>query len=61
MLCVDEKTSLQPWTRIVPTLAAQPGYPVWVEHAYIRQDALNLSAGFGTCTCKVYATMAEPK
>jgi hypothetical protein len=31
-LCVDEKTSLQPRTRTAPTVAAQPGRPVRVEH-----------------------------
>ena len=31
-LCVDEKTRLQPRTRKAPTLAAQPGRPVRVEH-----------------------------
>jgi len=45
VLCVDEKTSLQPRTRQAPTLAAQPGQPVRVEHAYARKGALNLLAG----------------
>jgi len=61
VLCVDEKTSLQPRTRKAPTLAAQPGQPVRVEHEYIRKGALNLFAGFDTRTGKVYATTAERK
>ena len=61
VLCVDEKTSLQPRTRQAPTLAAQPGQPVRVEHEDIRKGALNLFAGFDTRTGKVYATTAERK
>ena len=61
VLCVDEKTSLQPRTRQAPTLAAQPGQPVRVEHEYVRKGALNLFAGFDTRTGKVYATTAERK
>ena len=61
VLCVDEKTGLQPRTRKSPTLAAQPGRPVRVEHEYKRKGALNLFAGFDTRTGKVYATTAERK
>ena len=61
VLCVDEKTRLQPRTRNAPTLAAQPGQPVRVEHEDTRQGALNLFAGFATRTGKVYATTAERK
>lgn len=61
VLCVDEKTSLQPRTRKAPTLAAQPGLPVRVEHEYPRKGALNLIAGFDTRTGKVYATTASRK
>lgn len=61
VLCVDEKTSLQPRTRQAPTLVAQPGQPVRVEHEYARKGALNLFAGFDTRTGKVYATTAERK
>jgi transposase len=61
VLCVDEKTSLQPRTRKAPTLAAQPGHPVRVEHEYTRKGALNLFAGFDTRTGTVYATTAERK
>jgi transposase len=61
VLCVDEKTSLQPRTRKSPTLPAQPGMPVRVEHEYQRKGALNLFAGFDTRTGKVYAHTAERK
>jgi transposase len=61
VLCVDEKTSLQPRTRKAPTLAAQPGRPVRVEHEYTRKGALHLFAGFDTRTGTVYATTAERK
>jgi transposase len=61
VLCVDENTSLQPRTRKAPTLAAQPGRPVRVEHEYTRKGALNLFAGFDTRTGTVYATTAARK
>lgn len=61
VLCVDEKTSIQPRPRKTGTLAAQPGQPVRVEHEYARKGALNLFAGFDTRTGTVYATTAERK
>ncbi len=61
VLCVDEKTSLQPRPRLSPTLPARPGRPVRVEHEYRRQGALNLFAAFDTRTGKVYAHTAERK
>jgi transposase len=61
VLCVDEKTSLQPRTRKSPTLPAQPGQPVRVEHEYERKGALNLFAAFDTRTGHVYAQTAERK
>ena len=61
VLCVDEKTSLQPRTRKSPTLPARPGMPVRVEHEYERKGALNLFAAFDTRTGKVYAHTAERK
>jgi transposase len=61
VLCVDEKTSLQPRTRKSATLPAQPGQPVRVEHEYERKGALNLFAAFDTRTGKVYAHTAERK
>jgi hypothetical protein len=48
VLCVDEKTSLQPRPRKAPPLAAQPGQPVRVDHESTRPGALNLLAGFDT-------------
>jgi transposase len=61
VLCVDEKTSLQPRPRKAPTLAAQPQRPVRVEHEYRRCGALNLFAAFDTRTGKVYGMTAERK
>jgi transposase len=61
VVCGDEKTRLQPRTRQAPTLAAQPGQPVRVEHEYTRQGALHLLAGCDTRTGKVSATTAERK
>jgi transposase len=61
VLCVDEKTSLQPRTRKSPTLPAQPGMPVRVEHEYERKGALNLFSAFNTRTGKVYGHTAERK
>lgn len=61
VLCVDEKTSLQPRTRKSPTRPAQPGQPVLVEHEYERKGALNLFAAFDTRTGKVYGHTAERK
>lgn len=49
VLCVDEKTSLQPRTRTSPTRPALPGgIPVQIEHEYQRKGALNLLAAFDT-------------
>jgi hypothetical protein len=54
VLCLDEKTSLQPRTRTVETLPAQPGLvPVRVEHEYQRKGALQLFAAFDICTGEV--------
>jgi transposase len=61
VLCVDEKTSLQPRPRQSPTLAAQPRRPVRVEHEYGRCGALNLFAAFDTRSGKVYGRTAERK
>ncbi len=61
VLCVDEKTSLQPRPRKSPTKAARPGLPVRVEHEYERKGALNLFAAFDTRTGKVYGHTAERK
>jgi transposase len=61
VLCVDEKTSLQPRPRLSPTLPAQPDRPVRVEHEYQRKGALNLFAAFDTRSGKVYARTADRK
>jgi transposase len=61
VVCVDEKTSLQPRPRKTPTKPACPGRPVQVEHEYGRCGALNLFAAFDTRTGKVYAYAAERK
>jgi transposase len=61
VLCVDEKTSLQPRPRKTPTKPACPGRPVQVEHEYGRCGALNLFAAFDTRTGKVYGYTAERK
>jgi transposase len=54
VLCLDEKTSLQPRTRTQATKPAKPGKPVRVEHEYTRKGALNLFAAFDTRTGRVY-------
>lgn len=61
VLCVDEKTSLQPRTRKTPTRPAQPGQPVRLEHEYQRKGALNLFAAFDTRTGTVWGMTAERK
>ncbi len=61
VLCVDEKTSLQPRPRQAPTLPAQPKLPVRVEHEYQRKGALNLFAAFDTRTGKVWGQTYERK
>lgn len=49
VLCLDEKTSLQPRTRTTETRPPQPGpVPAHLEHEYIRKGALNLFAAFDT-------------
>jgi transposase len=54
VICVDEKTSLQPRPRLHATRPALPGRPNQVEHEYRRDGALNLFAGFDTRTGRVY-------
>jgi hypothetical protein len=61
VLSLDEKTSLQPRTRLAPTRPARPGQPVRVEHEYKRGGALNLFAAFDTRRGHVYATTAPRK
>ena len=54
VLCVDEKTSIQPRPRLAPTRPAQPDRPVLLEHEYKRAGALNLLAAFDTRSGRVY-------
>ena len=54
VLCLDEKTSLQPRPRNKPTKPAKPEKPVHVEHEYSRNGALNLFAAFDTRSGVVY-------
>jgi len=54
VLCVDEKTSIQPRPRLAPTKPAQPDRPVQVEHEYKRAGALQLFGAFDTRTGGVY-------
>jgi hypothetical protein len=61
VLCTDEKTSVQPRTRLSPTRPARPGHPARVEHEYKRCGALNLFAAFDTRSGHVYATTARRK
>lgn len=61
VLCLDEKTSLQPRSRLAATRPTRPGQVTLVEHEYKRKGALNLFAAFDTRTGKVYATTKERK
>jgi transposase len=61
VLSLDEKTSLQPRTRLARTRPARPGQPVRVEHEYKRGGALNLFAAFDTRRGHVYAATAPRK
>jgi transposase len=62
VLSVDEKTSLQPRSRLAPTKPAQPGLvPNYVEHEYQRKGALQLFAAFDTRTGKVYGRCFDRK
>lgn len=61
VLCVDEKTNLQPRPRKAKTLPAKPKLAVRVEHEYERKGALNLFAAFDTRTGKVWGQTYERK
>jgi transposase len=62
VLCLDEKTSLQPRTRTSPTRPAQAGnVPVRLEHEYVRKGALNLFAAFNTRTGEVTGILRRRK
>ncbi len=55
VICVDEKTNLQPRPRLAATLPARPGQPIRLENEYKRVGALHLFAAFDTRTGQVYA------
>ena len=62
VLCVDEKTSLQPRTRTSATRPARAlNEPVRVEHEYVRQGALNLFAALDTRTGEVTGILRRRK
>jgi transposase len=62
VLCVDEKTSLQPRPRLHPTKPAQTGNrPNLVEHEYRRDGALQLFAAFDTRSGMVYGKSYDRK
>src|SRR6516165_11603087 len=59
VLCVDEKTNLQPRTRKARTLPPQPGRPMLVENEYERKGAVHWFAAFDTRSGKVYPCTGE--
>jgi len=61
VLCLDEKTNLQPRPRLAPTLPSLPKRPTRVEHEYKRAGALHLFAAFETRTGQVTALTAVRK
>lgn len=62
VVCVDEKTSLQPRTRTSSTRPARvPNEPVRLEHEYVRKGALNLFAAFDTRTGEVTGILRPRK
>jgi len=62
VLCLDEKTSLQPRPRIHATKPALPGNkPNLLEHAYKRAGALQLFAAFDTRSGKLYGQCYDRK
>jgi transposase len=61
VLCLDEKTNLQPRPRLALTKPSRPGSPTRLEHEYKRAGALHLFAAFDTRTGYVYAQTARRK
>jgi len=61
VLSMDEKTNLQPRPRTAPTLPAQAGKPIRLEHEYRRKGAVNLFAAFDTRSGHVYAAVTSRK
>jgi transposase len=61
VLCLDERTNLQPRPRLAPTLAARPALLTRLEHEDQRKGALHGCAACDTRTGKVYARTATRK
>ena len=62
VLCLDEKTSLQPRTRSTPTRPPQPGLvPAHLEQEYTRKGALQLFAAFDTRSGEVTGILRRRK
>jgi len=62
VLCLDEKTSLQPRTRSSATRPPLPGLvPARLEHEYARKGAIHLIAAFNTRTGKVTGILRRRK
>jgi transposase len=62
VLCLDEKTSLQPRTRSAATRPPQPGLvPARVEHEYQRKGALQLFAAFDISSGEVLGLLRRRK
>jgi transposase len=61
VLCIDEKTSLQPRQRCAPTSPPRPGVRMRLEHEYQRAGALNLFATFDTRTGRVLGMTSARK
>ena len=62
VLCLDEKTSLQPRTRSTPTRPPQPGLvPAHLEHEYTRKGALQLFAAYNTRSGEVTGILRRRK
>ena len=54
VVCADEKTSLQPRTRLHPTQPPAPGQPMRVEHEYARGGALAYLAAWDVHRAKLF-------
>lgn len=61
VLCLDEKTSIQPRPRTAPTKPARPGAAVRVEAEYKRCGATNLLGALDTRTGQVLAVCRRRK
>lgn len=61
VLCLDEKTALQPRPRVCPTRPTAPGQVTLVEHEYARCGAVNLLAAFDTRSGRVYGICRRRK